>query len=469
MGDNSQNIDQPQPQQPNPPLSNPPSIQDLIAQNLNQLRGIADVYHRIPRLNPMFDPLTSIIKRMETMTEEHNVALLWRDSMREQYADGLSYKEIKDLKISKAAIAALFVNPRTDQPVDPPKIKLSIKWCTNDGIVKKIWDRWWMVFDKPPNNNLDVPFYFIKKVCAEFVLGKHVNYFDIQPFQGVGLGMPQNRPGAVRVVQGPYVPPPPVDPPPPVQHPYIICEATSWTISAIHSLSSFLVSWVGSIAQPTFDGSGASNGADTSSSAPHICVPHSCVMCGHVCLGPVGQPVDPPTDNANYEVHEMHDAPDVMTQTRGYPGESSHARGEEAPSSYIDDVVLMTKEELTQIQEGTLMTISFGLDSLTGTSSTSAGLCDLGSGSAVGDKGKKILGFTSLLTTPNIPEDEEEEEEEEEMPRVHVVYENIENIPPLPKTYIKSPAKPKRKRGDEDPSEPSSAAKRINFDDPSTA
>ncbi|XP_057823795.2 uncharacterized protein LOC131036018 [Cryptomeria japonica] len=188
-------------------------------------------------------------------------------------------------------------------------------------------------------------------------------------------------------------------------------------------------------------------------------------MCGHVCLGPVGQPLDPPVHSANYEVHEMHDAPDVMTQTGGYPGESSHARGEEAPSSYIDDVVLMTEEELTQIQEGTLTTISFGLDSLTGTSITSVGLCDLGSGSAVGDKGKRILGFTSLLTKPTIPEDEEEEEE---MPRVHVVYENIENIPPLPKTYIKSPAKLKRKRGDEDPLEPSSAAKRIDFDDPST-
>ncbi|XP_059077851.1 uncharacterized protein LOC131876457 [Cryptomeria japonica] len=98
-----------------------------------------------------------------------------------------------------------------------------------------------------------------------------------------------------------------------------------------------------------------------------------------------------------------------------------------------------------------------------GTSSTSVGQCDLGSGSAVGDKGKRILGFTSLMTTSSIPEDEEEEQ----MPRVDVVYENIENMPPLLKTYIKSLSKPKRKRGDEDPLERSSAAKRIDFDDPS--
>ncbi|GLJ07707.1 hypothetical protein SUGI_0072970 [Cryptomeria japonica] len=78
----------------------------------------------------------------------------------------------------------------------------------------------------------------------------------------------------------------------------------------------------------------------------------------------VGQPIDPAVDSADYEVHEMHDAPEVITQTGGYPGESSHARGEEAPSSYIDDVLLMTEDELRQIQEGTLSAISFGLDSL---------------------------------------------------------------------------------------------------------
>ena len=31
---------------------------------------------------------------------------------------------------------------------------------------------------------------------AEFILGKHVNYFDILGFQDVGHGMPQDREGA---------------------------------------------------------------------------------------------------------------------------------------------------------------------------------------------------------------------------------------------------------------------------------
>lgn len=93
----------------------------------------------------------------------------------------------------------------------------------------------------------------------------------------------------------------------------------SQTISSIHSLSILLVSQAGVVAQPSFDGSSAFGGANTSSSTPHICVPHSCVMCGHLCLGPVGQPIDPPVHTIDYEVHEMHDAPDVMTGTGGYP------------------------------------------------------------------------------------------------------------------------------------------------------
>jgi hypothetical protein len=45
-----------------------------------------------------------------------------------------------------------------------------------------------MVFDKPPYNNRDVPLYFLHKLWAEFILGLHVNYFDIGVFQGGGVG-----------------------------------------------------------------------------------------------------------------------------------------------------------------------------------------------------------------------------------------------------------------------------------------
>ena len=57
-------------------------------------------------------------------------------------------------------------------------------------------DRWYMVFDEDPHGNRDIPLYFLGKLYAEFILGKHVNYFDILEFQGVGHGLPQDRQGA---------------------------------------------------------------------------------------------------------------------------------------------------------------------------------------------------------------------------------------------------------------------------------
>ena len=52
-----------------------------------------------------------------------------------------------------------------------------------------------MVFDEDPHGNRDIPFYFLRKLYAEFILGKHVNYFDILEFHGVGHGITQYRKG----------------------------------------------------------------------------------------------------------------------------------------------------------------------------------------------------------------------------------------------------------------------------------
>ena len=45
-----------------------------------------------------------------------------------------------------------------------------------------------MVFDEPPCNNREVPLSFLNQLWPEFVLGFHVNYFNINQFHGVGLG-----------------------------------------------------------------------------------------------------------------------------------------------------------------------------------------------------------------------------------------------------------------------------------------
>jgi hypothetical protein len=45
-----------------------------------------------------------------------------------------------------------------------------------------------MVFDKPHCNNREVPLLFLRKLWVEFILGKHVNYFEMGDFHGVGRG-----------------------------------------------------------------------------------------------------------------------------------------------------------------------------------------------------------------------------------------------------------------------------------------
>ena len=54
-------------------------------------------------------------------------------------------------------------------------------------------DRWFMVFDKTPNNNMEVPLYFLRKLWAESVLGLHVNYFDINEFHRASVRSSQDR------------------------------------------------------------------------------------------------------------------------------------------------------------------------------------------------------------------------------------------------------------------------------------
>ena len=67
---------------------------------------------------------------------------------------------------------------------------------------------WYMVFDIPPHNNRELPMYFLRKLYAEFVMGKHVNYFDMLGFQGVGRGIPQHRTNVRHRDANPQIPAP---------------------------------------------------------------------------------------------------------------------------------------------------------------------------------------------------------------------------------------------------------------------
>ena len=55
-------------------------------------------------------------------------------------------------------------------------------WC-NYLPWRENWRKiWFMVFDMPPCNNVKVPRYFLRKLWDAFLLGFHVNYFDIIEF-----------------------------------------------------------------------------------------------------------------------------------------------------------------------------------------------------------------------------------------------------------------------------------------------
>ena len=54
-------------------------------------------------------------------------------------------------------------------------------------------DRWYMVFDEDMHGNKDMPLYFLRKLHNEFILVKHINYFDNFGILGHMTRMPKDR------------------------------------------------------------------------------------------------------------------------------------------------------------------------------------------------------------------------------------------------------------------------------------
>ena len=111
--------------------------------------------------------------------------------MREHYGTGMSKEDIKNLNITKSQLWSKFTDPRTGQHPDVRKRKICMDWCNYQPWRKKWKKRWFMVFDKSPCNNVEVPHYLLKKLWDEFVLRFHVNYLYITEFQGIGFGSAQ--------------------------------------------------------------------------------------------------------------------------------------------------------------------------------------------------------------------------------------------------------------------------------------
>ena len=131
------------------------------------------------------DTMISLIQ--ETQSQLTNITD-YRTRMREFYSTRLSKEGVKDLNISKQELLLKFLNPRDNTMPPVTKRRICMDWCIYQPWRDHWMDHWFMVFDKAPNNNMEVPLYFLRKLWAEFVLGLHVNYFDITEFQGASFG-----------------------------------------------------------------------------------------------------------------------------------------------------------------------------------------------------------------------------------------------------------------------------------------
>ena len=176
---------------------------------IQRLRDIrASIVIHTDRHRMLASNLDAMIETFSRSSNALNDIVSYRERKRQEYADGISYNEVKWLRITKEQIFSLFRDPRTGEIPDVRKAHISIEWCMYQPFIDNWMDRWYMVFDHSPHNNREMPLYFLRKMYAEFVLGKHVNYFDILEFHGVGLGIPQQHPNARHIDPNRPVAPP---------------------------------------------------------------------------------------------------------------------------------------------------------------------------------------------------------------------------------------------------------------------
>ena len=123
----------------------------------------------------------------------YNIAS-YRERKWQEYANGLSYNEVKKLKIINEKIYEHISVPRMDQIPNTRMTHILFEWCTYQPFWDHWMDKWYMVFNVPPHKNWELSLYFIWKLYEDFVLDKYVNYFDILGFHDIDMGMPKNKP-----------------------------------------------------------------------------------------------------------------------------------------------------------------------------------------------------------------------------------------------------------------------------------
>ena len=141
-------------------------------------------------------------------------------------------------------------------------------------------------------------YHFTSWGSCMFILGKHVNYFDILEFQGVGRGMPHNKEHA-------RADPNRVRPPPHPWNPPCLYPASSSVFDKIEDallqLSQTLLRHstyiqghgVASSSRGEASTNGHARGEPSQDAQPtdtgHPPIPHICTSCGSMCCGSSAQ------------------------------------------------------------------------------------------------------------------------------------------------------------------------------------
>jgi hypothetical protein len=158
---NRQPIDQGE-ENPNPPQ--PPNINTQIDEGLDTLRTLVNQLRgmREPSRESLATSLDVIVRSIASAQGKLTSISEYRERMFEYYNTGLDRNQVRDLGISKQQLMSIFIDPRSQQQPPVTKKHICIDWCIHPQISQNWMDRWYMVFDKPPCNNREVPLYFFE-------------------------------------------------------------------------------------------------------------------------------------------------------------------------------------------------------------------------------------------------------------------------------------------------------------------
>ena len=136
----------------------PENPKDELHGYLNQLRILSDELKntRVPSRVSLTTSLQNIIESINIAHSEITNLSQYSAQMREQYENGISKEYIKDPNITKAQLWSKFIDMRTGQTPDVRKRRVCMDWCNYQPWRENWRKRWFMVFDKPPCNNVEV-------------------------------------------------------------------------------------------------------------------------------------------------------------------------------------------------------------------------------------------------------------------------------------------------------------------------